>query len=324
MQLRYILFVFTVLVIFSCDNELELIAESKETPVVYGVVDQSDTAQYIRVERTFIDSDVTPNIIAQDPDSLYYDDITVKLVRVLNGEEYILERVDGNLEGYPREEGAFAQSPNYLYKILTSEIPLIPEELIELRIEGIFEDRAITSTSVVIEPPFLLNPAEDGVVNLEPQRALNIGWTPRANEDIFTVNFYFNITESRAGSAPVDKRLIWNVESNTSDNNLQRDGTAFYSFLLGALEKDEAITRRLNSVEFELITGSVSLADYIRVGQSNLGITSSGEIPVFSNLSEGLGIFGTTHTHFRRNISLTGGTLDSLRNGQLTRELNFE
>ena len=321
--MRYILLVFVAFYCISCDNELNLIADHKEVPVVYALIDQADTAQYIRVERVFIDDEISGKIIAQNPDSLYFDDITVKIVRTLNGQEFTLEKVDGNLEGYVREDGLFANAPNYLYKIKTEDITLIENEEIELSIEGIFEDRAVTSTASILEPPFLLNPQNNGLINFERNKKINIGWTPKGDAVIYSAVFFFNISETILGST-TDRQLAWVVASNTEKTNLEADGVDFYSFLSGALTKDESITRTFNSIEFELISGNSSVADYIRVGQANLGITSSGEIPVLSNLSEGLGIFGTTHTHKRTGISLTQVSRDSLRDGKITEDLNFQ
>jgi len=308
----------------SCDNELELIAENKEVPVVYAIIDQADTAQYIRVERIFVDKEIKPEIISQNPDSLYYSDITVKLIRVANGEEYILERVDGNLEGYVREEGKFATSPNYLYKIQTDDINLVINEEIGLEIEGIFEDRVVTSSTTVLEPPFLLNPKNDGVVSFIPNRQINIGWTPKGDAEIFSVSFHFDITEKTSTGGSVNKTLEWIITTSTEQSLIEADGSDFYSFLVGALEKDPAITRTLNSLEFELIAGNPAITSYISVGQANLGITSSGELPVLSNISDGLGVFGSTYTHRRTGLTLTATSLDSLRNSVLTGDLNFE
>ena len=307
----------------SCDNELDLVADNQEIPVVYGLLDQSDTAQYIRVERVFVDKEISGNVLAQIPDSLYYNDISVKLVRTSNNAEYTLERVDGNLEGYVRDEGVFANMPNFMYKILTEDIPLIENEEYELRIEGIFEDRAVTSTASIVEPPFLLNPMNGGLINFEPNKKVNIGWTPKGEAEIYTAIFYFNVTESNLGQVS-NKRLTWVVAANTDRSNLEADGVDFYSFMSGALTKDPDINRSLNSIEFELISGNKAIEDYIRVGQANLGITSSGEIPILSNLSEGLGVFGTTHTHRRSNIQLTQVSRDSLINGSITAALNFQ
>ncbi len=318
--MRYLVVFFVALFIISCDNELQLVADNKEVPVVYAVIDQADTAQYVRVERIFVDKDIAPQEIAQNPDSLYYENITVKIVTE-DGQEYVLERVDGNLEGYQREDGVFATSPNYLYKILTSDIPLVENEEIELKIEGIFEDRAITSKTTLVEPPFLLNPQTDKLVGFEPNKNINISWTPKGVAELYSALFHINITESNS-SEPI--RLTWVVTESTDKKMLEAQGEEFFTFLADKLEKNSSITRVLNSLEFELISGNAEIADYIRVGQANLGITSSGEIPVTSNLSEGLGVFGATHTHRRTGLMLTGISMDSLLNSSITRELNFQ
>jgi len=255
--MRYLLLIFIAVFVLSCDNELDLVAESKEVPVVYGLIDQADTAQYIRVERIFVDKEIAPAEIAQNPDSLYYEGIN----------------------------GVFASSPNYLYKILTADIPLIEEEEIRLSIEGIFEDTVVTSSTTIVEPPFLSSPQNGDLLSFSPPtRDIGIGWNPRDNNVIFTALFHMNISEIQGGEE-TDIRLSWLVASNTEKRILETEGGEFYHFLADRLEKDNSIIRVLNSMEFELISGNMEIADYIRVGQANLGITSSGEIPVFSNIS---------------------------------------
>jgi len=310
--------------IFSgCDNELDLVADYEEFPVVYGLIDLADTAQYIRVERVFVDKNTSATILAQNPDSLYYDNITVKLVNLQSGEEHILTKVDGNEEGYVRDTGAFAQTPNFLYKLPTSALDVESEELLEIQIEGIYDEEVVSATTDIVEAPFFASPQQDGVVSFLPDRRIAIGWNPKAdNSVIFTVSFYFNIREERNGVIE-DKRLHWIVDAATEKTLIEAFGRDFYSFLRGNLDINEDISRSFMSCEFELIAGNQNIADYIRVGQANLGITSSGEVPKFTNMSRGLGIFGSKYTVLRTNIDLNAETLDSLRNGSITDVLNF-
>ena len=112
-----ILFALFILSFCACSNELDLTASYQDIPVVYGLISPQDTAHYLRIERGFIDEEIAPDVIAQNPDSLYYEDVMARLTRVSNGQSIEFIRVDGNDEGYPREDGAFANAPNYLYKI---------------------------------------------------------------------------------------------------------------------------------------------------------------------------------------------------------------
>ena len=103
----------------SCANDIDLTSEWKDIPIVYGLISASDSINYIRVEKAFIDNDISALDLAQIPDSLYYDDITVQIKSLdsNNPATFNFVRVDGNLEGFVREEGIFANSPNYIYKL---------------------------------------------------------------------------------------------------------------------------------------------------------------------------------------------------------------
>lgn len=317
--MKYIIGVFVVLFFISCDNELDLVADFKEVPIVYGLLDLTDTAQYIRVERAFADRVIEPKEIAQNPDSLYYDDITVKLVNKNTGTEFILQKIDGTDEGFPRVDGVFAKSPNYLYKVNTVDFPMSIGDSISLEIGGVFEDRLVTSTTDIFKKPFFVTPTN---FRFERGKTLSINWST-AEPTVYSATFLFNITEFNNGESR-DTALRWQVMNNSNRVKLEVDGESFYSFMKGALETNGNITRFFNFAEFELVTGNESVADYIRVGQANLGITSSGEIPTFSNLSEGLGVFGSKSVDLRTGIPLRDSTLDSLRNSVITKDLNFQ
>src|SRR5688572_11948988 len=120
-----------VAILTACDNELVVTDEWEDISVVWGLLNKSDTAHYIRVEKAFLDPTTSALDIARIPDSLYYENATVSLKRVNTGQVFMLERVNGELEGYPREEGIFAETPNYLYKIKANVINLVIGEKYE-------------------------------------------------------------------------------------------------------------------------------------------------------------------------------------------------
>src|SRR5688572_30550330 len=128
------------IILYSCDNELVVIDEWKDIPVVWGLLNKSDTAHYIRVEKAYLDPTTSALDIARIPDSLYYENASVSLKRVNTGQIFPLERVIGELEGYPRDTfqqsdpdsaGIFAETPNYLYKIKANVINLVVGEAYE-------------------------------------------------------------------------------------------------------------------------------------------------------------------------------------------------
>jgi hypothetical protein len=105
-----------------CSTNFNVAAPYKAITVVYGLLDQADTAHYIIVEKAFLDQNKSAITMAQVPDSSYYSMLNVRIERInSDGSETIydtihLNRVDLNTEGYPRKSGPFFTSPNYAYK----------------------------------------------------------------------------------------------------------------------------------------------------------------------------------------------------------------
>ena len=61
----------------ACSTEVNLEAEWKDIPIVYGFLNIQDTAHYVRVQKAFLEPGGDALEIAQNSDSIYYDEVTV-------------------------------------------------------------------------------------------------------------------------------------------------------------------------------------------------------------------------------------------------------
>ena len=313
----------SVVIFTACDNDFDLVTDKVEIPVVYAIINAADTAQYFRVERAFIDENISALEIAQIPDSLYYADAVVTLTRVTTGEAWIMDEVDGNLEGYPRQDGVFATAPNTLYKLRTADITLEPEEQYMLTIDIGDNRPQIVATTVLIKPPFLATPADEGGLNIDPARRFRINWNNNSTNAIYDAYVRLFYDETIDG-VTTPKSIDWSLLKNSEINEIDVLSTGFYDLVGNSLVVDPSITRQQMGASFTLISGSIEISDYIRIGQANLGITSSGEIPVYEgSLSYGLGLFGSRFTDLRDDLVLTQLTRDSLSSGPRTGDLGF-
>src|SRR6185436_14280650 len=89
--------------------------------------------------------------IAQIPDSLYYNDLSVELQEYANGNlvnTTQLDKVDGNLEGLVKDTGIFANSPNILYKTMQ---PLNPNSYYNLVITKPDNGTQTTASTAIID-----------------------------------------------------------------------------------------------------------------------------------------------------------------------------
>ena len=66
------------------------------------------------------------------------------------------------------------------------------------------------------------------------------------------------------------------------------------------------------------------LGEFIKIAQANSGITATQDIPTYTNLSEGIGVFTSRNVANYTGFGLTDATLDSLKNGSITGHLNFQ
>jgi len=320
----FVAIIVSVVIFTACDNDFDLVTDKVEIPVVYAIINAADTAQYFRVERAFIDENISALDIAQIPDSLYYADAVVTLTRVTTGEAWIMDEVDGNLEGYPRQDGVFATAPNTLYKLRTADITLEPEEQYMLTIDIGDNRPQIEATTVLIKPPFLATPADEGGLNIDPARRFRINWNNNSTNAIYDAYVRLFYDETIDG-VTTPKSIDWSLLKNSEINEIDVLSTGFYDLVGNSLVVDPSITRQQRGASFTLISGSIEISDYIRIGQANLGITSSGEIPVYEgSLSYGLGLFGSRFTDLRDDLVLTQLTRDSLSSGPRTGDLGFQ
>lgn len=315
----------------SCSNDFDVTAEWKDIPVVYGTLSLQDEAHYIRVEKAFLDPKSSALDIARNPDSLYYANATVQLERVSNGQVFTLSRVDGNLEGLVREDGIFAESPNWLYKISSAAIELQGGEVIRLLIDRGNGLPVVTAQTIVQEEGVQRGPTPGSSFNFVGNDDTVVRWSSPAEAKIFDVKLilrYVEVPKDNSGP-PVEKSIEWQwaqgkrFEFFEAQYTLSKPGTEFFEVLANSIPEDETLNRFFQGIDVEIISGGEALEKYINVALANSGITGSQEIPSYTNLSEGLGIFSSINYLVTKNYLLTATTRDSLRNGSITGHLNF-
>ncbi|PHN02653.1 DUF4249 family protein [Flavilitoribacter nigricans] len=318
-----------------CTTDFEIEAGGRDIPVVYGFIDIRDTAHYLRIERAFLSGDSDAASVAQRIDSLYYDaSVSVQLEKVNNGIVYPLERVDGDQEGYPRQSGPFVTAPNILYKIDAASLNLQGGEQLRLIIDRGGELPLVSAETTVLSPIELVDnlPADPfSLGNYLSSR--RIAWRTDSEEaEIFDVRMLINYRESVPGNPSVmeDKTLEWVLSPafRREDNSIQVNYTfqveEFYQFIGGSLEPLAEGRRQFVDLEIRVTGGGPEFSELITIAQANVGITSgSDDIPVYTNIPEGRGIFSSRTGDLRTGIQITAVSLDSLQNGIYTKDLGF-
>lgn len=315
------------LALSSCDNELEVAAPWKDIPVVYGILTPSDTAQYIRIEKAFLDPNTSATDIARIPDSLYYQELDAAIIDLSGNRRIQLVAVDGALEGYTRDEGVFAENPNVLYKALTDDIELQGGRRYRLEINRGDELPLVFTEIEQVERPNVKRPQQGEQVRFVYDRDYRVLWEEADNAFFYDVSFVIRYDEFPTGE-PLEfetLELEWPVSRNSTQTESEILGVLFYQYLGDQLLADPDISRRFRGLDCFVRSGGEELFTFRQIQLANSGITGAGgELPQFSNMSEGLGILTSSDFDGVLDLGLHPETLDSLRGGIYTEDLNFQ
>lgn len=323
--------IFTGFLFTACDNELVVTDKWKDIPIVWAFLSKSDTAVYIRVEKAFLDPNMSADSIALIADSIYYPNAVVKLKRIASGQEYTLTRVDGSLEGYPREDGAFAQFPNYLYKIKGNIINLVVGDEYQFILKRNEQADLVTAETIILPAPVLRNPSPGTNLLFKPNVTFTFSWNEIPDAGIYDLQMRFHYTEKQdTANMYIPKSVQWTIAQGivdpegSTDPGYKMDGGEFYNSVSANIDVDPNVTRIFQSIDILVWCGGKELQDYQTITLANTGITSTQEIPEYTNLSEGKGIVTSRNVSINMDFGLHPQSLDSLKNGSVTGDLNFQ
>ncbi len=349
------------LLLFStCSTDFELNSDWKEVAVVWGLLDVSQDRQYIRLSRAYL-SESSATEIASIPDSIYFENASVQLKAysstqyVGQGEQSIwinsrnryelptdanlrktidMIKVDASVTEDPDKDpnGLFATQP---YQLYYTDEPLNPDHLYELVVTT---DRGeiVRAVTVLISSLSSTNPRNNGEFNLSgnnSNRSEKIEWKS-GTAQVFDVNIEFRYREELNNDPSVftlDTFRYIVASGKTLDNNdigkeLGQEVRieTFLSSLANyiGIEGSENYKRFFRSLSMNFYSGSRTLKEYIEVSAVDSGISNGQAKPIFTNIENGIGLFGSTYKE-SINANLDGSSLKVLVCSEQTKDLRF-
>lgn len=310
----------TIAVMTGCSTKFNIAAPYKNITVVYGLLDEGDTAHYIRIQKAFLSQTLSALNMEKVSDSSFYPasqlNVVMREIDPSNNGSIVntinLTRVDLNQEGYQKDSGAFFTTPNYAYKFTNK---LDPSHTYRLVITN-------TATGDV-------DSAETTIID-ESAQNFACGYLDITG---YALSFYhYNGAFAVTGKVPstvayiqgvlrvkwVEKNSLTNTVTkkyadwqfadlapasnggggNTNSFNLQTNTAQFYSFLQGAMPQTQYVTRLMDSAELFLYTANSDFYTYMQVTQTlGTGLTGMDIEPTYTNLkcnsgNNVIGIYG--------------------------------
>jgi hypothetical protein len=310
-SISFLLIILAVLLLTRCSNDVDLYADYKEITIVYGLMDVSDDTTFIKIAKAFTGPG-NALIMAQDPDSSNYPfKLDAKLMGKKNGadlEPIVLDTVTI----YNKQEGdsVFYYPKQLMY--YTTE-PLDVNAVYTLAINtGKNEVSAVSPLigNLTVSYPY-------NTIDFMNDHAVK--WSSVKNGKRYEVKAIFNYREFLPGTYEDTLNLSFPLEtifsssvkvsSNTDggeDLELIYTGESFFNELNAKLEVVPNIERWAGNVDVIVTAGSEVLHYYIEINHALAGSLVQ-EIPNYTNINNGIGIFASRHSVIK-SVSLSGYT----------------
>lgn len=317
----------------SCKNDLDINADWKDVTVVFGLLNQNDSIHIVRVSKAFL-GEGDALAFAQVYDSLYYEDISVKMEEYINGNLSRTITLRDTI-GIPKEPGIFHYPNQKLYYTKTSLVPLAEYKIMVYNEKT---DKLTYATTGLING-FTFSkplPTENVFGWLPLTVSYPFAWKTGANGRLYEFIIRFNYGEKRL-EAPFDsvgKFVDWNLGRQRSDflfqgsdMGLNVETVRFYQFLNSAIMPfngnipAQNVERSVGRMDLIMNIASDDFTTFLDVNQPSNTIVQ--EKPKFTNIENGIGLFASRFNFRRPNIALSVFTIDEIKNNELTVPLNF-
>ena len=312
---------------YSCSTDVNIYADYKEVPVIYGVLDAGSDTNYIKITRSFyVQGD--PYESALDPDSSNYPGkLDVRLIEYCNSDS-VLEIILYTITIHDKMDGVFYAPLQKLYYTAERLALNQKNKNYSYRLCVVFADGTVTTKADIVGNDSF--DVQSLGVNFSkqyfgavPRRFL---FHPATNASYYDVYFAFNFKEQRGLDADsVPRRVQWHVGtysefelSTHMENNcyvFYYRPEVFWEVLDGFLGNDTVAGNGLRRffgdypIDVIITAGGSKLDQYVHTSDAMIG-SSQGDSD-FSLINGGYGVFSSRFT-VRHAVGFGGETVPDL------------
>ena len=337
----------TLASIVSCDNDLDIIAEWKDIPVVYGILNAQDSVHYVKLNKAFLgQGDVLS--MAQEFDSLYYkqEEVGLRLVEYRRaGGQYIETNsieMEPTAEFIKPLEGIFSAPDQIIYK---SDASLNNERYYSAQVYDKSLDTVIASNLIpidILSPLQVIKPNPASALNLVPNGnyPITVEWSPLENAALYELKIRFHYVEQEIAnlSNTVDRFIDWTFPyrlptSSITSESISLDAEQFLNFLAVNIDENPNVYRQVKGMQVTqatishacldvtLMAAAQDLSTYILLNQNSNSLVL--DRPEYSNIDNGTGILSSRSFKVIQKVKINNLSNDEIAFNEITKHLNF-
>ena len=346
---RTIALVLAASLLSACNNDLDINADYKDIPVVYGLLNQRDSVHFVKINKAFLgEGNALDMALVADSNEYRGEAISLAQVELLDG--------SGNVTAtYPlrdtlitnREPGLFNAPEQKLYYFTTpfvttiNDIRLYLQQDSKYRLKLVVKGQEITSTTPIANN-FTFPGTTVDTVNQNSRVALrnafgtayndySFNWNSRADNKRFEVTYRFRfdeVTGTDTVHLAYEQSLGTRVTANSAQNQeltVNMSGESFYSGLATFCKSRpnwSSVDKRIfRGLDFLVTAANDDFHTYLTLTEPVSGIIE--DRPAYSNVNGALGIWGSRYNKNVQGKRLSQTSLQELLDGPYTFELRF-
>ncbi len=337
---NYILLTVIFFTFCGCENELKVAADWEEVAVVYAALNPTQSKNYVRVQRAYLDEKRGALNYSNVQDSLYFQELDVTISEYSNGtfiNTFVLTKVDGDTLGMQKDSGVFYSGQNILYEL---NDPIKPSTYLINYTYEITVRNPITGYTTTARTPSVGSPEVTEPIN-ESFSLINFNGTDdqttvtRFQEGkwarAYTVEMVIYVEETQKNNSANKeiKEIVWRMVNLGRTKDIQSQSKAtylvpsigFFTSLQGVLLEDNTLERRLLNYDINFYGISDDFNTYLNVNEPSIGIIQ--KKPEYTNFDNGLGIFASRHIKSFEGYTFPGNTLRHIQQSRFTEKLGF-
>ena len=320
MKKKYLILFISLFIFHSCDTDFNVGDSWQETMIVYGLLDCSDSRQYIKINKGYLGPGDALEI-AGIADSINFGPNTLEVKIYKLQSQNIIDSIYLDTTTILKDSGLFAYSvgDNIIYVTSEEDSSFFEtDKAYRLSINNIETGNFVTAntglvsipqTSTFITSTFPVNGfafiRNDYTVLPDSLvfSSKTVNWSPASNGSIYQLDVMFNYLENN-----LEKSLTWRqpIVSNSVNMKTRLEGKSFFNFLSNNLVDDNSIIREFVSLDIIISIGSWELSNYIA---TSVPIESINQLqPVYRGVNNGIGLFSSRYTYQKKNVGLSPAT----------------
>lgn len=290
---------------YSCETELDINADYKTIPVIYGLLDATESVHLLKINKTFLGNGNAFEF-AKNADSSSFVNLNAIVEQVKNGNVVKTYQLDDTLIG-GKDSGVFYNNASKYYYFIEPSLDINAVYRVKFMADG----KEVVATTPIIGPSNITTPraaaAQFSLVSSAVDQGevsdytdLTVVLTSANNAAYYEFFYRFYYTENYTDGTSKEKIIelqgnpVTTLRGAGSNVFSEISGRSVFDRILSEVKPDPKVKNRvIGDFEYIVYSSGEEFYNYLSVNRPVTGVVL--DRPEYTNVSNGIGIFNTRY-----------------------------